>query len=91
LTDNLETEQLAAAIMQTDALAYPLSPGDIRALLRLLPQDGDAAADLNWSVLHEASPDWPVWDLFDDRNNEWIRVFRLRLANGGFHPAIRSD
>ncbi len=72
MTDNLETEQLAAAVVQIDALAHPLSPGDIPALLRLLPQYSGAAADLDWSVLHaiEASPDWPIWDVLDDRRNE---------------------
>jgi len=88
LTDNLDADQLAAATKHIDALAHPLKPDDIRALLPLLPQDGDTAAGLNWSLLHaiEAAPDWPMWDLLADHTNEWVRIFRLRLANGGFHP-----
>ena len=88
LTDGLDSEQLAAATKHIDALVHPLSPDDIRALLDLLPQTGDTAAGLNWSILHaiEASPDWPMWALLGDQGNEWVRTFRLRLANGGFHP-----
>lgn len=88
LTDDLGAGQLAAATKHIDALTHPLSPEDIRALMPLLPHQGDTAAGLNWSLLHaiEASPDWPMWDLLGDQSNEWVRIFRLRLANGGFHP-----
>lgn len=88
LTDSLNTEQLATAAEQIDALIHPLSPDDIRALLGLLPQAGDTAAGLNWSILHaiEASPNWPMWDLLSEQGNEWVRIFWLRLANRSLHP-----
>lgn len=88
LRDDLDADQLAAATKHIAALRHPLEPDDVRALLSLLPQDGDTAAGLNWSLLHaiEAAPDWPMWDLLGDQDNEWVRIFRLRLANGGVHP-----
>ncbi|MGV3549947.1 hypothetical protein [Rhizobium sp.] len=89
LTDDLNASQLTAATKHIDALAHPLSPQDIRALMPLLPSGGDTAAGLNWALLHaiEASPDWPMWDLLGDQSNEWVCIFRIRLANAGFHPA----
>jgi hypothetical protein len=88
LTDDLDEDQLTVATKHIDALAHPLKPDDIRALLSLLPQDGGTAHGLNWALLHaiEAAPDWPMWDLLGDQSSEWVRIFRLRLANGGFHP-----
>ncbi len=82
LTDDLDVGQLAAATKHIDALTHPLKPDDIRALLPLLPRDGDTAAGLNWSLLHaiEAAPDWPMWDLLGDQGNEWVRIFRLRAV-----------
>jgi hypothetical protein len=93
LTDDLDEEQLAAASKKIDALVHPLKPDDIRALIPLLPQNGDTAAGLNWSILHaiEAAPDWPLWDLLEDQRNEWVRIFRLRRGNGGVHPPVESD
>jgi hypothetical protein len=93
LTDDLDAAQLDAATKRIDALTYPLGFDDIRALISLLPQDGDTASGLNWSILHaiEATPDWPLWDTLGDERSEWVRIFRLRLANGGFSPPIESD
>ncbi len=88
LSDRLEPEQLDAAVRLLDALVHPLSPDDIGALMRLLPPEGDLAHGLNWTVLHaiEASPDWPLWDMLQDRESEWVRTFLTRLANDGCHP-----
>ena len=93
LTDNLDAEQLAAATKRIDALVQPLGSDDIRVLMSLLPQDADTAFGLNWSLLHavEAAPDWPLWDTLEDERSEWVRIFRLRLANGGFLPPAKSD
>jgi hypothetical protein len=88
LADDLEPEQLAAAMQLLDNLVHPLSSDDIRALMGLLPAEGDLAYGLNWTILHaiEASPDWPLWDTLTDGNSEWVRVFLLRLANDGSLP-----
>lgn len=88
LTDDLDTAQLAAATRHIDALVQPLGQDDIRALIALLPKDGGPAAGLNWSILHaiEAAPAWPLWDVLVDRSNEWVQIFRLRLANAGIEP-----
>ena len=88
LTDNLDAEQLAAATKYIDAFKHPLSSDDIRMLMSLMPESGDTAASLNWSLLHaiEAAPDWPIWEMLDDKNNEWIRIFCIRLRNAGFIP-----
>ena len=40
LTDDLDADQLAAATKHIDALAYPLKPDDIRALLPKLETRG---------------------------------------------------
>ena len=92
LTDALDSDQLAAASAQIDALIHPLQPDDIRVLVRLLPPDGDVAAGLNWTLLHtiEAAPVWPMWDLLDDKDNEWVQTFLLRLANAGITPPADS-
>ena len=88
LTDQLDTRQLAEATSATDAFTHPLSPEDIRALLLLLPDGGDTASGVNWTILHaiEASPAWPVWDTLERADNEWIAIFEARLANAGLHP-----
>lgn len=93
LTDDLDAEQLAAATKHIDLLVHPLGLDDIRALMSLLPQGGDTAWGLNWSLLHaiEAAPDWPLWDVLGDESNEWVCIFRLRLANGGIHPPAESN
>lgn len=93
LADNLDAKQLTAATSYIDALKHPLSSDDIKILLSLMPESGDTAASLNWSLLHaiEAAPDWPIWELLDDENHEWIRIFRLRLRNAGFTPPDRHN
>jgi len=93
LTDGLSEEQLKAAVRCVDDLTDPLGRDDVEALISLLPQDGDTAFGINWSILHaiEASPDWPLWNLLEDEQNDWVHTFRLRLANGGFHPPDEID
>lgn len=88
LTDRLDDQQLAAATSAIDALSHPLSGDDIRALLLLLPEGGDTASGINWTILHaiEASPVWPLWDALHSNENEWVQILRRRLANAGFHP-----
>jgi len=85
LTDNLDTHQLAAATSSIDALSHPLSAEDIRALLLLLPEGGDTASGLNWTILHaiEASPAWPLWDTVRNDESEWVQILRRRLVNAG--------
>ncbi len=88
LTDQLDPAQLDAAVKLLDALVHPLSSDDIRALMCLLPREGDLAHGLNWTILHaiEASPEWPLWDTLQDRKGEWVRTFLIRLGNDGCHP-----
>jgi hypothetical protein len=88
LTDKLDNRQLAAATSAIDALSHPLSAEDIRALLLLLPDGGDTASGLNWTILHaiEASPVWPLWDTLRSDENEWAKILRRRLANAGIQP-----
>ena len=90
LTDDLDANQLAAATKHIDALKHPLKPNDIRALLPLLPQDGDTTASLNWSLLHtiEAVPGSRMWDLLGDQTNNPVRILRLRLGNENLYPSI---
>ena len=92
LSDQLDPAQLDAAVRLLDSLVHPLSPDDIRALMRLLPPEGDLAHGLNWTILHaiEASPDWPLWDTLQDRESEWVSTFLTRLANDGCHPPWES-
>jgi hypothetical protein len=88
LTDKLDDQQLAAATSAIDALSHPLSAEDIRALLLLLPDGGDTASGLNWTILHaiEASPVWPLWETLGSNENEWVQILRRRLANAGLQP-----
>jgi hypothetical protein len=57
-------------------------------LLLLLPDGGDTASGLNWTILHaiEASPVWPLWDTLRSDENEWAKILRRRLANAGIQP-----
>ena len=93
LTDELDAQQLAVVTTYIDALTHPLSPDDIRALLLLLPEGGDTAAGLNWSILHaiEASPVWPLWDALRNDRSEWVQILRRRLANAGLHPPSSTN
>jgi len=83
LTDDLEVAELDAAAKLLDALVHPLSSEDIRALMSVLPASGDTAYGLNWTILHEieSSPDWPLWDVLADTENDWVRTILRRLAN----------
>ena len=87
LRSDLTQAQLDEAVGLVDELRPPLSEKDIEALIKLLP-GGDAACDLNWTILHaiEHSPHWPVWRLLADPDHEWLNIFRIRLRNaGGVH------
>lgn len=85
LTSDLVGPRMDEAVALLDALSHPLAPDDISALMSLLPSDGDDACGLNWTILHavEGSPDWPIWNLLDDRENEWVDIFLIRLKNAG--------
>ena len=88
LTDELDDKQLAHATAAVDLLRQPISAEEIRALLLLLPPNGDTAAGLNWTILHtlEASPLWPLWNMLQHDQHEWVRIARTRLANAGEYP-----
>ena len=88
LTDDLDESQLAIAVRHLDDLVHPLSGDDICALMSMLPEDGDTACGLNWTILHaiEASPVWPIWDLLQNERHEWVDIFRVRLSNAGIAP-----
>jgi hypothetical protein len=88
LTDDLDQERLEAATHLMDELRHPLSADDIEALIGLLPENGDTACGLSWTVVHaiEASPEWPIRRLIQDSGHEWLRIFRLRLENAGEMP-----
>ena len=87
LTTDMGQSKMDEAVNLLDALAHPLGPDDIAALMSLLPADGDDTCGLNWTVLHaiEASPNWPCWDLLSDDTNEWAETFLIRLKNAGIH------
>ena len=84
LTEATSDRQLAEADDHLAHLAYPLSDADIRALLRLLPPDGNAARGLNWSVVHaiEACDTWPIpdWRQRADEDHQWFAILRHRLS-----------
>ncbi|MDT0265936.1 hypothetical protein RM844_06480 [Streptomyces sp. DSM 44915] len=86
--DALGHQRLSAASALLDAVVPPLDSADLRALVSLLPANGDTAYGLNWSLLHtiEAAEAWPVWELLDDEGNAWVRMLRGRLANVGELP-----
>ncbi|MDQ0466868.1 hypothetical protein QO010_004665 [Caulobacter ginsengisoli] len=86
--DDLTTPEMDALVPLLDVLKHPLSRADIQALISMLPENGDTAMGLNWTILHaiEASPEWPLWDLLTAKDHEWIDIFRLRLRNGGHQP-----
>lgn len=93
LTSSLSIEQLEVVEKCIASLEQPLSDKDVEALVALLPDEEDSAFGLNWAILHaiEAAPGWPRWDLLFNEQSEWVRTFRQRLANGGFHPPSESD
>jgi hypothetical protein len=85
LTDELEQSTIEKAASLLDSLSHPLSAEDIAALMTLLPESGDTAFGLNWTILHaiEASPCWPMWDLLEENGSEWVEIFLIRLRNAG--------
>lgn len=85
LTTDMGQAAMNEAVAMLDALIFPLAPDDIAGLMSILPADGDDACGLNWTVLHaiETSQDWPRWDLLTDAANEWVKIFLIRLKNGG--------
>ncbi|RWO81044.1 hypothetical protein [Mesorhizobium sp.] len=93
LTEALSIEQLEIVEQCIASLEQPLSHQDVEALVGLLPEEEDSAFGLNWTILHaiEGAPGWPRWDLLRNKESTWVRTFRQRLANGGFHPPSGSD
>ena len=88
LHDELSQPELDAAVAALDQLTLPVTAADVRALMSVLPANGDTAHGLNWTVLHaiEAADAWPLWELIEDPDHEWADIFRTRLANGGYRP-----
>lgn len=88
LDDSLDQSQLDVASEAIDRIAQPLSSEDLRALISLLPRNGDTAFGLCLTLVAavEASALWPRWELLEDQTNEWVEILRRRLANGGFEP-----
>lgn len=91
LTDDMPYETLVAAQELVGQLDSPLNEDDIRALMTVLPADGDTTMGIVWPILHaiEASPAWPIWDVLVDMDHEWISIFVIRLANAGEHRPVR--
>ena len=91
LTDT-DFDMIEAAVPLVDDLPAGLSADDITVLLKLLPETGDTASGVNWTILHriEASPDWPLWDLIAEPDHEWHMILRTRLKYGGYEPPRRS-
>jgi hypothetical protein len=83
LTDDLEQDRLDQAVKLLDSLVHPLSRYDVAALFSLLPAGGDTACGLNWTLLHgiEGSPAWPMRELLEEANHEWVEIFKIRLSN----------
>lgn len=93
LTESLSIEQIERVENCIASLEQPLSHQDVEALVGLFPDEEDSAFGLNWAILHaiEAAPGWPRWELLQNRDSAWVRTFRQRLADGGFHPSSESD
>ena len=86
LSDDLDFSIIEQAVPILDRLAVPIEGDDVEALLSPLPANGDTVYGLSWTILHaiESSTEWPRWDLLVDTGNEWTRVLKLRLKNGGY-------
>ncbi len=83
LHDDLDHSVIQTAVDQLDQLPQNLTASEVAALFQLLPDNGDTAFGLNWTILHaiEAQPLWPAWELLDNEQNEWHRILTRRLAN----------
>lgn len=93
LVEQLDLPQFEAVEKLLSSLVLPLSRDDVRALVSLLPADGDTAYGLNWSILHlvEAAPGWPHWEVLQFQKGEWIDRLIHRLANAGVSPPPRPS
>ena len=91
LVEQLDLPQIEAIEKLLSSLVLPLSLDDVRALVSLLPANGDTAYGLNWSILHlvEAAPGWPHWEALQFQQGEWIDTLVRRLANAGVYPPPR--
>lgn len=74
LTSALTQEQCDEFMRLWRDVHEPVSEDDVRALIAMLPADGDTAFGFNWTVLHaiERSLCWPLWELMGE-DNEWQR------------------
>lgn len=92
LTDDMPYDVLDTAQELVDRLESPLAEDDIRALMTILPANGDTAMGIVWPILHaiEASPSWPIWDVLEDADHQWISILVVRLANAGEHHPART-
>jgi len=85
LRDDTEFAIIEQAVPILDRLTTPIEADDLKALISLLPANGDTAHGLNWTILHaiESSSEWPLWELLADTRNEWVQILKMRLENGG--------
>ncbi len=85
VTGNLDQLTIDRVVVKLDQIVLPISRDDALALLSLLPDDGDPAQGLNWTILHgiEACSEWPVWEALNKPQNEWMEILEVRLNNAG--------
>jgi hypothetical protein len=87
VTGNLDQPTMDEVVARLDQITLPVLKADALALLSLLPNDGDPAQGVNWTILHtiEASSEWPIWDALNEPQNEWMETLEIRLNNAGIN------
>ena len=72
-----------------ESVRKPVSDGEARVLVKLLPQsEDDTFFGIAWGLLHlvESAPGWPLPDALTDLDNGWVRLLRDRAVRGGRLP-----
>ena len=93
VTGDLDQKTMDQVVAQLDSVISPVSKEDASRLLSLLPESGDPAQGVNWTIMHaiESSPAWPIWDALNQPAHEWFETLEVRLNNAGiFRPADHS-
>jgi hypothetical protein len=85
VTGNHDQVTMDEVVARLDQIELPVSRDDALALLSLLPEDGDPAQGVNWTILHtiEACSEWPIWEALNEPQNQWMEILEVRLKNAG--------
>jgi len=78
---NSNVEQVERYEKLIGQIVPPVTDEESRELIKLFGQDDYFG--LAWTLVHliESSPSWPLLDLLENDNNQWVSLLKTRADN----------